>query len=85
MTRLKLLSPDETLAEIRRLYFRTTKTTIREDLARAIQLLKSMSSEEARERATVYMEGLTQMRSDWARADKRAAGQKRKTKRNLKR
>ena len=85
MTHLKLLSPDETLAEIRRLYFRTTKTTIREDLARAIQLLKSMSSEEARERATVYMEGLTQMRSDWARADKRAAGQKRKTKRNLKR
>ena len=33
---------------------------------RALDLLKSMTSEEERERATVYMEGLAQMRSDWA-------------------
>ena len=67
MTPLKMLSPDEKLAEIRRLYFSTTKQTIHSDLAKALDLLKSMHSEEERERATVFMEGLAQMRSDWAR------------------
>jgi hypothetical protein len=65
--KLLMLSPDDKLAEIRRLYFRTTRQTIHEDLARALDLLKSMHSEEERERATVYMEGLAQMRSDWVR------------------
>lgn len=67
MTTLRILSPDDKLAEIRRLYFATTKQSIADDLARAVQLLKSMNSEEERERATVYMDGLAQMRSDWAR------------------
>ena len=66
MTRLKMLSTDDKLAEIRRLYFSTTRQTIQGDLTRALGLLKSMNSEEERERATVYMEGLAQMRSDWA-------------------
>jgi hypothetical protein len=70
MTELKLLTPDDKLAEIRRLYYATTKQTIRQDLERAMQLLKSMSSEEERERAAVYMDGLSQMRSDWARQSK---------------
>jgi hypothetical protein len=68
--KLPMLSADDKLAEIRRLYFQTTRQTIHEDLARALDLLKSMHSEEERERATVYMEGLAQMRSDWARKDK---------------
>jgi hypothetical protein len=68
--KLPMLSADDKLAEIRRLYFRTTRQTIHEDLARALELLKSMHSEEERVRATVYMEGLAQMRSDWARKDK---------------
>jgi len=67
---LKLLTPDDKLAEIRRLYYATTKRTIRQDLERAMQLLKSMGSEEERERAAVYMDGLSQMRSDWARQGK---------------
>ena len=67
MTRLSMLTADDKIAEIRRLYFETTKHTIQADLARALELLKSMNSEEERERATVYMEGLAQMRSDWAR------------------
>ena len=71
MTRLKMLTTDDKLAEIRRLYFSTTKRTIQEDLAKALDLLKSMHSEEERERATVYMEGLAQMRSDWLRRDKK--------------
>jgi hypothetical protein len=62
-----MLSTDDKLAEIRRLYFSTTRPTIEKDLARALDLLKSMSSEEERERATVYMEGLAQMLKDWTR------------------
>jgi hypothetical protein len=68
MTQLKMLSTDEKLAEIRRLYFQTTKPTIQDDLAKALDLLKSMNSEDERERATVYMEGMAQMRKDWGLA-----------------
>jgi hypothetical protein len=71
MTRLRMLTSDAKLAEIRRLYFNTTRQTIQRDLAAALELLKSMDSEEERERATVYMEGLAQMRSDWARQDRK--------------
>ena len=69
--KLRMLTADDKLAEIRRLYFATTKQTIHDDLARALDLLKSMTSEEERERATVYMEGLAQMRSDWAQVGKK--------------
>ena len=65
MTQLKMLSADDKIAEIRRLYFTTTREKVQEDLAKALDLLKSMTTEEERERATVYMEGLAQMRSDW--------------------
>ena len=65
--KLPMLSAEDKLTEIRRLYFRTTRQTIQEDLARALDLLKSMNTEGERERATVYMEGLAQMRSDWGK------------------
>ena len=67
MKQLPMLSADDKLAEIRRLYFTTTRQTIEVDLAKALDLLKSMGSEEERERATVYMEGMAQMRSDWGK------------------
>jgi hypothetical protein len=70
MTQIRMLTSDEKVAEIRRLYFRTTRQTIQQDLDRALGLLKSMNSEDERERATVYMEGLAQMRADWARKRK---------------
>jgi hypothetical protein len=54
------------LEEIRKIYFKTTKTTIQHDLAHAIELLKSLGSEEEREKATVYMEGLASLRKEWA-------------------
>jgi hypothetical protein len=76
-SRLKMLSTDDKLAEIRRLYFSTTKQTIQNDLAKALDLLKSMPSEEDRERATVYMEGMAQMRSDWGRGANTNRGRKR--------
>jgi hypothetical protein len=64
--KLPMLSAADKHAEIRRLYFKTTRQTIQDDLAKALDLLKSMASEEERERATVYMEGLAQMRRDWS-------------------
>ena len=65
--KLPMLSADDKLAEIKRLYYRTTAKTIQADLARALDLLKSMNSEDERERAAVYMDGLAQMRADWNR------------------
>ena len=57
--------PATALAEIRRIYFQTTKRTIEHDLAHAIALLKTLPTEEEREKARVYMDGLSQMRSEW--------------------
>lgn len=54
------------LSEIKRLYYQTTKATIKQDLARAVELLKGMPSEDERSRAAVYMDGLAQMRSEWS-------------------
>jgi len=73
---IKMLSADEKLAEIKRLYYQTSRTTVQQDLAKAIDLLKSMSSEEERERVAVYMDGLSQMRSDWARVNKKVKSRK---------
>ena len=67
MTQLKMLTADDKLAEIRRLYFGATRQTIEGSLTKALDLLKSMDSEDERERATVYMEGLAEMRKDWLR------------------
>jgi hypothetical protein len=77
MAELKMLTVDEKLAEIRRLYFQTTAQTIQQDLERALGLLKSMATEEERERATVYMEGLAEMNKDWFRTAKRKSRGKR--------
>jgi hypothetical protein len=65
--KLQMLSDDDKIAEIRRLYFTTTRETIERDLAKALDLLKSLPSEDQRERATVYMEGLAEMRKEWKR------------------
>ena len=54
--------------------FQATKTTIRRDLARAVWLLKSMPTEDERQRAAVYMDGLSQMRSEWAVAGRAGRG-----------
>lgn len=75
MTQLKMLSADDKLTEIRRLYFSSSRQSIQQDLTKALDLLKSMSTEEERERATVYMEGLAEMAKDWSRDSKpRGAG-----------
>ena len=55
----------DVLDQIRRLYYEATRATIDRDFDRAIDLLKTMVSEEERERATVYMQGLAEMKSEW--------------------
>lgn len=60
------------LAEIRRIYFETTRQTIDHDLAHAIELLKSLPTEDDRERATVYMQGLAEMQRHWAKRKSRS-------------
>jgi hypothetical protein len=57
----------DSLDAIRQLYFRATATTIEQDFDRAIDLLKAMASEDERERAVVFMEGLAEMKKQWAR------------------
>lgn len=51
--------------EIRRLYFQASKATIERDIARAIDLLKSIQSEDEREKAAVFMQGLAEMRREF--------------------
>ena len=54
------------LAEIKALYYSTSSATIARDFDRAIDLLKSMGSEDERERAAVYMEGLAERKKQWS-------------------
>ena len=65
-----MLSADDKVAEIKRLYYQTSRTTIKRDIIKAIDLLKSMANDDERERVAVYMDGLAQMRSDWARQER---------------
>ena len=58
--------PVAALDEIRRIYFKTSRQTIEHDFAHAIELLKSLPTEDEREKATVYMEGLAEMRKEWS-------------------
>ena len=63
----------EVIAEIRQLYFKTTDRTIERDFDRAIDLLKSIRLPEDRQRATVFMEGLAEMRKEWKKKPGRRA------------
>jgi len=53
------------IAEIRRMYFAATPKTIQRDLGRAIDILKSLKTDEERGKAAVYMEGLNELRKEW--------------------
>lgn len=54
------------LAEIRQIYFKTSRRTIDNDFAHAVELLKSLPDEDARAKAHVYMEGLAEMSREWS-------------------
>ena len=74
--------PAATLAELRRIYFKTTKKTIDHDFAHAISLIKTIESEEDREKASVFMEGINELRKEWTpkapKGPKPAARQKKR-------
>lgn len=61
--------------EIKHLYHNATRTTIQRDLTRAIALLKTLNTEDERERVAVYMDGLSQMRSEWGVRPAQGPGQ----------
>jgi hypothetical protein len=76
---------DEILADIRQIYFTTTRRTILQDFDRAIDLLKSIPAPEDRQRATVYMDGLAEMRKEFrtstspGTSGRRAAGPRKRS------
>jgi hypothetical protein len=59
------MSVEATLARLKALYFEATAATIADAFDEAIDLLKTLPSEEERERAAVYMEGLAEMRQEF--------------------
>jgi hypothetical protein len=65
---------------IREIYFKTSKQTIENDFAHAIELLKSLPDEDARAKAHVYMEGLAEMRRGWTKGAGRATGKGQRSK-----
>jgi hypothetical protein len=74
----KPADPASALAELRRIYFKTTKKTIEHDFAHAIALAKSIESEEDREKASVFMEGINELRKEWTPRAKPAPKRTRK-------
>jgi hypothetical protein len=70
---------EDILAQIKNLYFKTTSATIERDFDRAIDLLKSIPVPDDRQRATVYMQGLAEMRREWKKKQKKKKGKKPRT------
>lgn len=61
------------LEQLRALYFNATQSTIGDDFGRAIDLFKQLTSDEDREKAAVFMEGIAEMRREWG-GDGRGGG-----------
>ena len=47
------------------MYFAATPKTIERDFGRAIDILKSLKTDEERSKAAVFMEGLNELRKEW--------------------
>jgi len=62
---------DKAHEEIRQLYHNTTPATVERDLRRAITLLKGLATENERVTVAGYMDGLSQLRSEWLLARRR--------------
>ena len=71
--------PATALAEIRQIYFKTSRRTIDHDFTHALELLKSLPDEETRSKAHVYMEGLAEMAREWGKSGKVKRGKVRRT------
>ncbi len=64
------------LEQLRALYFAVTRASIAEDFDTAIDLFKQLTTEEDREKAAVYMEGIAEMRREWAGGRTAGGGKK---------
>ena len=72
----KLLPMLDPFDEIKRLYFSTTKQTIERDMARALELLTHMPSDDARQRAAGFMHGLADLKREWKSTGKKAVARR---------
>ncbi len=61
----KLLPMLDPFDEIKRIYFSTTKQTIERDMARALELLTHMPTDDARQRVAGFMHGLSDLKREW--------------------
>lgn len=64
------------LEKLRELYFKATQSTIQDDFVAAIDLFKELNEEEDREKAAVFMEGIAEMRREWAGGRPEGGGKK---------
>jgi hypothetical protein len=62
------------LEQLRALYFNATQSSIGDDFVNAIELFKQLTNEEDRGKAAVFMEGIAEMRREWAAKKGRATG-----------
>lgn len=53
------------LEQLRALYFNVTRSSIADDFGTAIDLFKQLTTEDDREKAAVFMEGIAEMRREW--------------------
>lgn len=61
----KLLPMLDPFDAIKQIYYSATRETIERDLARALELLRQMPDDEARQRAAGLMHGLTDLQREW--------------------
>lgn len=61
----------DAIRRIERLYFRTTEGTVERDVTQAVELFKTLPDDRSRQQAAVYMDGLSQMRSEWRLAERK--------------
>ena len=66
------------IREIRKLYDETTPRTVERDLTRAVEILKTLPDEDTRARAAAFMDGLSQLRSEWRLEKQRKANKSRR-------
>lgn len=59
---LPMLDPFDAIKQI---YYSTTRETIERDIERALELLRQMPDDEARQRAAGLMHGLTDLKREW--------------------
>ena len=68
------------IRRIKSLYYDTTKSSIEQDLQEAVELFKALKDDSSKDAVAVYMDGLSQMRSEWRIEKSRARDKARRTK-----